>query len=186
MSAERNVEIDTKAIKVTAVVAMAQNNCIGKNNDLPWHIPADLKRFKELTFGKPVVMGRKTFQSIIDFLGKPLPGRTNIIVSRSGFEHDFDKESVVSYTDLDEAIAFAKQQAAIQGHDEIIIGGGAQIYTQALPLCDILHLTEVHQNVDGDAFFPKIPPAQFEEQSRKKFEATDKTPAYSFITLNRI
>lgn len=181
MAADVNIEKAQDNIKVTAVVAMAQNNCIGKDNDLPWHIPEDLKRFKALTLGKPVIMGRKTFQSIFDRLGKPLPGRTNIVISRSGFEH----EGVVSCSDLRDAIETAKQIAAEQSHDEIIIGGGAQIYEQALEFCDYIHLTQVHQNVDGDAFFPDIETSIWDDKQCEKFEATEKAPAYSFITLER-
>lgn len=169
-------------IKVTAVVAMAENLCIGKNNDLPWYIPEDLKRFKALTLGKPVIMGRKTFQSIFERIGRPLPGRANIVISRSEFSH----EGVDSFTDLQSAIEHAKTIAAAQGFDEIIIGGGAQIYKQAIDLCDILQVTIVHTDVDGDAFFPAIKTEEWDMTSNDNYGAIEgKHPSYSFQTLSR-
>jgi len=173
-------------IKVSAIVAMAENGCIGLDNKMPWHIPADLKHFKTITMGKPIIMGRKTFQSIFEYLGKPLPGRTSIVISRSGFE----AEGAITCTDIDSAIAKAKDIAAAQNIDEIIIGGGAQIYELALPYTDRIHLTRIHAVVNGDTFFPDINPDsnidEWKETNREDHDGTNKDgPAFSFMTLER-
>lgn len=162
---------------ISIIVATALNNCIGLDNDLPWHIPADLKRFKEITIGKPVIMGRKTFQSIHDRLGKPLPDRTNIIVSRSGF----DANGTITAPDIETAIEKAKET----GTDEIMIIGGAQIYDLALPHANRLYLTRVHTNVDGDAFFPPIDQTKWKEISKEDFPAGETHPAYTNFILER-
>lgn len=133
---------------ISLVVAAADNNIIGRDNAMPWHIPEDFKHFKDVTMGKPCIMGRKTFESILAQLGKPLPGRVNIIVSRRNYQHG----GALTCKDLDEAI----EQAVKTGSDEICIIGGAQIYAQALPLADRIHLTRVHQSPEGDASFPAL------------------------------
>ena len=161
-------------VKISAVVAMAENRCIGKDNALPWHIPEDFKRMKEITMGKPLVMGRKTYESI----GRPLPGRTSIVISRSGFK----AEGVISKPDMSSAIAKAKNIAERDGHDEIIIFGGGQIYKDALPQTDRVYLTLVHQNVDGDTFFPELQEEEWEETSS---ETHDDAPSYSFKIFER-
>lgn len=155
---------------------MAENRCIGKDNKMPWHLPEDLKRFKQLTMGKPVIMGRKTFESIIQYLGKPLPGRENIVVSKSGYKNDFD-------TPVFTSIACAITHAKTRSDDEIFIIGGAQIYTQSIEIADKIHLTQIHENVDGDAFFPQIDQKKWKETDRSDFTKDDLK--YSFITLNR-
>jgi len=174
------------SVKITAIVAMADNNCIGQNNDLPWHIPADLKRFKELTTGKPVIMGRKTFDSIFARLGKPLPNRTNIIITRQNIQIP----GVIVCHDIESAVEQGRAEAE---HDdantdnEIIIGGGAEIYRQALPFTDRIYLTRVHKDVDGDAWFPQIPPEEWQEDEKQDFEAVEgQHPAYSYSSLTRI
>tara|TARA_R110001592_G_scaffold144484_4_gene367638 strand:- start:6261 stop:6779 length:519 start_codon:yes stop_codon:yes gene_type:complete len=167
-------------IKTSLIVAMAENNCIGKDNQMPWHISEDLKRFKSLTMGHPVIMGRKTFDSILGYLNKPLPERTNIIVSRSGYQTQHD---ALIYDNLGDAITRAKQIAHDQNKDEIFIIGGAQIYTQSLGLADQIHLTKVHQSVDGDAFFPYFDTEEWNESQR--IDNAEHEPPYSFITLTR-
>lgn len=159
------------------IVALAENNCIGLDNRMPWHISDDLKRFKSLTTGHPVVMGRKTFESILGYLKKPLPDRTNIIVSRSGFSHGFDNAPV--FKTLEDAIKYSKTFAKT----EVFIIGGAQIYTQAIDFADILHLTRVHKSVDGDAFFPAFNENEWLETFRE--DHFDHDPPYSFLTLER-
>lgn len=144
---------------------------------MPWHIPADLKRFKELTMGHPVIMGRKTFESILDYLGKPLPGRKNIIVSGSGFNSTYSDVPV--FPNVHSAIEAAKEE----GMSEVFIIGGAQIYQQTLKLADRLYLTQVHRDVDGDAFFPAIDLSQWQETARE--DHLDHDPPYSFLTLQR-
>lgn len=157
---------------------MAENRCIGRDNRMPWHISDDLKRFKALTTGHPVIMGRKTFQSILGYLKKPLPDRKNIIISRSGFTHDFAQEAPV-FTAIADAITHAKTFE----DNEVFIIGGAQIYAQSLDLADCIHLTLVHQTVEGDAFFPAYNPDEWRETTRE--DHLDHTPPYSFITLER-
>ncbi|WP_438747610.1 dihydrofolate reductase [Pararhizobium sp. O133] len=142
--------------KITIVVAVAENGVIGREGGLPWHLPTDLKRFKALTLGKPVIMGRKTWASI----GRPLPGRPNIVISR---DPDFRAEGATSVISLDEAILLGRQQAKALGVDEICIIGGGEIYRQAIRVTDILHVTEVGATVDGDTRFPGIDRLVFEK-----------------------
>lgn len=139
---------ETQNIPVVIVAGMGKSNrVIGKENGLLWHVPADMKRFKAITLGHPVIMGRKTFESIVAILGKPLPGRTNIVVTRnSGYEH---KGALIAVS-LEEAFALA----ATLNPTEIHIGGGAELYQQALPFVDRLHLTFFFDEKDGDTFFP--------------------------------
>lgn len=157
---------------ISIVVAAADNHVIGKDNAMPWHIPEDFKHFKAVTMGKPCIMGRKTFESILESLGKPLPGRVNIIVSRKNYQHG----GALTCKDLAEAI----DQASKTGSDEICIVGGAQIYAQALEqgLVDIIHLTRVHQSPEGDAFFPVL-------GNEWKESACETHDGYSFITYRK-
>lgn len=155
---------------ISIVVTAADNNVIGKDNAMPWHIPEDFKHFKTVTMGKPCIMGRKTFESILASLGKPLPGRVNIIVSRTNYQH----AGALTCKDLDEAI----DQASKIDTDEICIIGGAQIYAQAIALADKIHLTRVHQSPEGDAFFPALGP-EWKEQSR------DDRDGFSFLIYTK-
>lgn len=132
---------------ISIIAAVAKNNCIGKANDLPWYIPEDLKRFKELTTGKTVLMGSKTYESIVKRLGKPLPNRKNIVVSSD--PNYKVAEGVLLYNSLDKAIETHK-------NEDLFIIGGASIYQQTIGKTDKLYITHVDKNVDGDAFFPKI------------------------------
>lgn len=161
---------------VSLVVAMAQNRVIGVKNDLPWHIPADLKRFKALTVGKPVIMGRKTFESIYDRIKKPLPDRPNIVVSRSGFSH----EGVDVYPDLQTAINKSISKFSDQ---EIMVIGGASIYEQILPFADKLYLTVIEKDYEGDAFFPELAMEDWQKTAEEKH---DGDPSYVFLTLDRV
>jgi dihydrofolate reductase len=133
--------------RVSIIVSIGKNMVIGRQDKLMWPISEDLKRFKHLTMGHPVIMGRKTFESILQSLGKPLPGRTNIVVTRG--ENYSHEGAVVAHT-LEEAIEKAKEL----DREEVFIGGGAQIYEQALPLTDRLYLTLIDDEKPGDAFFP--------------------------------
>lgn len=163
---------------VSLVVAASDNNVIGRQGQLPWHLPADLKHFKELTLGHPVVMGRRTFESI----GRPLPGRANIVVSR---RVDWPAPAGVLHApSLPAALELARQQP---GGEEVCVIGGGEIYRQALPAADVVHLTEVHTQVpDGDTFFPPLPPAEWREETRQRHEPDARhAVAYSFVTLRR-
>lgn len=140
--------------KIVIVVAAARNGTIGRDGDMPWRLPSDLKRFKALTLGKPVVMGRKTFESI----GKPLTGRPNIVISRNP---DYTVPGTISARSLDEALAIAESEAKALGVDEVCVIGGGEIYRQAIGLAGILHVTEVDAEIDGDTRFPAIDPRVF-------------------------
>ena len=138
---------------IAIYVAIAENGVIGREGGLPWRLSSDLKRFKAQTMGKPIVMGRKTWES---FPKRPLPGRLNIVVTR---DKTYRAEGAETVSSLDDAISFAKTRArCMAGADEICVIGGGQIYAQALPLADRLHVTHVLAKVDGDTVFPPIDP----------------------------
>jgi len=137
-----------KTPRVSIVVAMsAHDRAIGKEEKLLWHIPDDLRRFKALTLGHPVIMGRKTFESIVGYVGGPLPDRTNVVVTRNT---DYKPEGVIVCHSLEEALAYAKTLDT----EEIIVGGGSELYAQALPHTDRLYLTLIDEKRDADSFFP--------------------------------
>lgn len=171
-------------ILVSAIVAASANNCIGRKNDLPWHIPGDLKRLKDITMGKPMVMGRKTHESVSAHReGKPLPGRAHFVISRDMVQPDI--EGVFVYRSLEDALTAAKDYAQAQHLDEVIIFGGAQIYAQALPLTDKIYLTRVDTVIeDGDAFFPVLNAGEWTESAAEHHQ-TESGLAYSYITLSR-
>jgi dihydrofolate reductase len=157
------------------LVAFDENRVIGKNNTLIWHLPADLKRFKTLTTGHVIIMGRKTFESI----GKPLPNRTSIVISR---QVDLHIEGAIIAHSVEEAILKAKSIT----REDIYIVGGAEIYALSLPLADQILVTQLHDIFDGDAYFPEIPTATF-EVTEKERGITDEKNAYqySYITYTR-
>ncbi|HMQ57221.1 MAG TPA: dihydrofolate reductase [Rhizobiaceae bacterium] len=142
------------SITVSLVVAVAENGVIGNEGGLPWRLSTDLKRFKALTIGKPVIMGRKTFESI----GKPLPGRPNIVVTR---DTRFAAQGVIAVGSIDHALARAAELSREANVGEICVIGGGEIYRQALDKADILHITHVLARVDGDTRFPPIDPARW-------------------------
>ena len=167
-------------VKLCLIVAVAENGVIGKDNGLPWHLSSDLKYFKETTMGKPIIMGRKTFQSI----GRPLPGRTNIVITR---DVSFAPEGVITALSLEMALDVGKNLALVKGVDEVMVIGGAQIYALCLPDADRLYLTRVHGDVDGDTFFPALDADDWLEASHEKFEAGEKdSHDYSLIVLDRV
>jgi dihydrofolate reductase len=139
-----------KRPKICIVVAIGRNRELGYQDKLLWHIPDDLKRFKALTKGHPVIMGRKTFESIVSYLGKPLPERTNIVVTRSSTPLGVNDPSVITVHSVDEAI----EKASALDREEVHIGGGAQIYEQTLPRVDKLYLTVIDDTKEADTFFP--------------------------------
>ncbi len=164
--------------RITLVVARATNGVIGRDGGLPWHLSEDLKHFKRLTIGKPVIMGRKTFESI----GKPLPGRHNIVVTR---QPDWRANGVTPAPNLAEAVVAAGLDPRTRAPEIMVIGGG-EIYAQALPLAGRIQLTEVHAEVAGDTRFPALDPAQWRETARVDHAAADGQPAFSFVTLERV
>lgn len=158
---------------LSIIAALSRNRVIGKDNQLPWRLPADLKHFKSVTLGKPVIMGRKTFESI----GKPLPGRDNIVVTR---DPKFHADGISVAHSLDDALA--------QAHDvpEIMLIGGAQLYAESLARAQRLYLTLIHADVDGDAHFPDYDPADWRETAREDHAADENNHySYSFQILER-
>lgn len=167
-------------MKLAIIVAQATNRVIGVNNKLPWHLPEDLRYFKQVTMGKPIIMGRNTFESI----GRPLPGRTNIVISRNP---DYAPPNVKVVASLDAAIELAESICVIDGALEAMVIGGAQIYEQALQKADRLYLTEVDAEIDGDAWFPEFNRTDWQEVGRESFLAEGPNPYnYSFIVLDKI
>ncbi len=165
--------------KISIVVAVAANGVIGRDGDLPWRLSTDLKRFKALTIGKPVIMGRKTWAS----LGRPLPGRANIVITRNA---EFAAEGAEVVPSLDAAIALANREAEATGVDEICVIGGGEIYRQSITLADILHVTEVQAEVDGDTRFPNIDPQVFEKVFEEDLPQGEKdSHAMHFVTWRR-
>lgn len=158
---------------ITLIAAVAKNRVIGLDNALPWRLPEDLKRFKAITLGHPIIMGRKTWASI----GRPLPGRTNIVVSRSP---DYAAPGATVVRTLQEAI----DAAVASGTDEVFVIGGADIYRQALPLAHRLQLTEIDQDYLGDVCFPDLEPGEWLEVMRESHHSTNE-PNYAFVTYER-
>lgn len=160
--------------RISLIVAMAKNRVIGRNNKLPWHLPADLKHFKALTMGHHIVMGRKTYESI----GKPLPGRTSVVVTRN---RDYPAPAgVLTAVSLEAAIA------ACRNEEDIFVIGGAELYTQALPLVTTLYVTEIQQDVEGDTWFPRFAPEEWYEASCEKYSQQNPEPLqYHFVIYRR-
>lgn len=159
---------------VTIIAAIAENNALGKDNQLIWYLPADLKRFKKETVNHAVIMGRKTFES----MGKPLPNRTNILVTR---DKNYKAEGCVVVNSINEAI---KEAAKVDENPFIL--GGAEIYKQAMSYTDRLDVTFVHHKFEADVFFPEIDKKIWKETSREDFKADDKNKyGYSFVTFKR-
>ncbi len=164
-----------RAPRLTLIVAVADNGVIGREGGLPWKLSEDLRRFKQRTLGRPVVMGRKTWES----LGRPLPGRANIVVTRRS-DYIVDSPGVIVVRTLDAAIEAAGDV------EEIMIIGGAEIYALALPRTECVELTSVHANVEGDTLFPSMPPAEWQEISRTEHPADERNQyPTTFVTLQR-
>jgi dihydrofolate reductase len=161
-------------VRMALIVAIANNFCIGENNKLPWHLPADLKHFKEITTGKPVIMGRKTFESI----GRPLGNRTNIVVSRNPL---WRADGIISAQSVEQAIVLATKAAQERSVDELVCIGGAQIYQEMMDLVDRIYLTRVNITVHGDAYFPPFNNAIWQQISKQEFQPDDKNSmGYTF------
>ncbi len=167
-----------KPVSVAMIVARAENGVIGRNGQLPWHISADLQHFKKLTLGKPVIMGRKTYESI----GHPLPRRTNIVITRN---QNWGANDVLTASDLPTALALAFEDAHASGVDEVMVIGGAEIYRQALRHAACIYLTEIHDAYEGDAILD-LDLSGWREVSRTRHEGADSDgPAFSFVELRR-
>ncbi|MFZ0426167.1 MAG: dihydrofolate reductase [Xanthobacteraceae bacterium] len=167
------------SLSVILLAAMAENGVIGRHNALPWRLKSDMQHFRAITMGRPVVMGRKTFVSI----GKPLKGRTTIVVSR---DPAFAAPGIVVAPSLEAGMAAARGDALRRGADTIVFAGGGEIYAQAMGLADRLVMTEVHKRVDGDAYFPAIDPAIWREAAREEHQPADGDEvAFALVTYAR-
>ncbi|MFT4811864.1 MAG: dihydrofolate reductase [Marinoscillum sp.] len=172
-------------MKCALIVAMSENQTIGTDNTLPWHLPNDLKYFKQVTMAKPIIMGRKTYESI----GRPLPGRTNIVITR---QSDYQAEGIVVVNSLQQALDKAEDISFVAGHEEVMVIGGAEIYQQALLQVDRLYITHVHAEIAGDAFFPTVDWNDWQECKREEHAADpvgdeQKNPYdYSFVVYDRV
>lgn len=170
-------------MKICMIAAMSNNRAIGKDNTMPWHLPSDLRFFKESTMGKPIIMGRKTFESI----GRALPGRPNFVITRNpSTELSLEHPHVWFVCDLENALKLANFEAQDLDVDEVMIIGGAQIYAQALPIVDRIYLTRVNADIDGDTFFPEFDEQAWTVFSEEHHEACEKNPyGYCFQILDR-
>ncbi len=164
----------TRAVRVSLIAAMAENRVIGVNNTLPWRLPADLKHFRRVTTGHHVIMGRRNYESI----GKPLPDRTNIVVTRNP---DYRAPGCLVKHSLEDALAVA------QDDPEIFVIGGAEIYRQALDRANRLYLTLVHARIQGDTYFPPFDEKHWRETARERHEPDERNPyACTFLVYDRI
>jgi dihydrofolate reductase len=158
---------------LSIIAAMAENRVIGRDNALPWRLPADLAHFKRLTMGKPIVMGRRTWESLPGLL----PHRTHVVITR---DRDYVAEGASVVHSIDDAVAL------VGDAEEVMIIGGAQLYRQTLPLASRLHLTLVHDTVEGDALFPEFSPDEWHEVAREAHQADDRNRLdYTFLTFER-
>tara|TARA_Y100000780_G_scaffold43653_1_gene35986 strand:- start:47 stop:556 length:510 start_codon:yes stop_codon:yes gene_type:complete len=165
-------------IKLALIAAMARNRVIGRDNAMPWHLPEDLRYFKAKTLGKPIVMGRKTFDS----LGRPLPGRTNIVVSRQA---DLTLDGAQVFASIDDALNAARQQAQADGVDEVMVIGGDNLYRQTLERADRIYLTRIDSEPEGDAWFPDFDEQAWTLASERAVAAGEGYPAHVYQVLER-
>ena len=167
------------SVGVSLIAAIGENSVIGNEGQIPWRLPTDFAHFKRTTLGKPLIMGRKTFESI----GRPLPGRTNIIVTR---QQHFAAEGVVVCHSFEEALGRATAIAAADGVGEVMVAGGGEIYRQAMPLANCLHITHVSASPEGDARFPSIDMAVWEVSFRHDLSRGEKDSAdFTVLTYSR-
>lgn len=169
------------SVKLCLIVARAENGAIGKDGDLPWRLSDDLVHFKTTTKGCPVIMGRKTWESLPV---QPLPGRDNIVLSRDG---QYAAPGARVYTSMSAAIAAGRALSTAAGKTELFVVGGETIYAAALPFADRLYITEVETRIDGDAFFPEFDAAMFAESDNRRVDADDKNQfSFTIRTLDRL
>ncbi len=165
-------------LPVSLIVAATRNQVIGLDNQMPWHLPADLRYFKQRTLGKPIIMGRKTWES----LGRPLPGRLNIVITRQA---DITLEGAEVFADLKTAIQRGQQWAVQQGVDEVMVIGGGQLYQQALTLAQRVYLTRIELELDGDTFFPVLDAQLWQKTDAQTHPAQEQEPGYTFEVWQR-
>ncbi len=166
--------------RIVHVVAVALNGVIGAAGDMPWHLPSDLRRFKRITMGKPIVMGRKTFQSI----GRPLPGRPNLVVTRS---KSFAQPGVQVMSSIEDALDMAQNLAADLSAEEVCVIGGGEIYRQTLPRVSRIYLTRVMAELAGDTTYPELDETEWQEVAREHHtEGAGDTADFMLVTLERV
>lgn len=168
--------MDEGEVLITLIAAVAENGVIGRDGDIPWRIPSDFRHFKRTTMGKPMVMGRKQFESV----GRPLPGRTNIVVSR---QTEYEVDGVEIFPSLNTALARAREVAARDGADELMIIGGGDIYRQAMPLADRLIISHVRLSPVGDILFPAIDPEVWEKTGEMPVEPDERDESDYFVAI---
>lgn len=167
------------SLPVSMIVAATRNQVIGRDNQMPWHLPDDLRYFKQRTLGKPIIMGRKTWES----LGRPLPGRLNIVVTRQpGAEY----EGAEVFSDLEAALQRGREWALQQGVDEVMLIGGGQLYQQALPLAQRVYLTRIDLELEGDTFFPVLDSREWQQTEAQPHAPNNQQPGYTFEVWQRI
>lgn len=166
------------SLPVSLIVAATRNQVIGRDNQMPWHLPADLRYFKQRTLGKPIIMGRKTWES----LGRPLPGRLNIVITQQA---DAAFEGAEVFTDLQSAIQRGQEWASEQGVAEVMVIGGGQLYQQALALTQRVYLTRIDLELEGDTFFPVLDAQQWQQTEAQAHPAQDREPGYTFEVWQR-
>ncbi len=160
-------------MKISLIVAMASNRAIGLNNQIPWHLSADLKKFKKITMGAPILMGRKTYESI----GRPLPGRSNIIISRNP---EYRQAGCLVFNDIEQALESCRDR------EEVFVIGGSDFYRSMLAVADTLYLTQIHREFPGDTFFPELDASQWIEVEREDIQDDpDVAFSYSFLKLEK-
>jgi dihydrofolate reductase len=168
-----------KSLPLVLVVAVAENGVIGRKQALPWRIPGDLKHYKAVTMGKPMVMGRKTYESI----GRPLPGRTSVVLTS---DKNWRRDGVLVGHSLEDVLRLANEDAMKTGASEITIVGGSALFEETLPIAAKIELTEVHAKPEGDVFFPHFDRAAFVETRREgPMQGEKDEHAYSVVTLER-
>ena len=177
-AAHENADMAGQPLAVVIMVAVADNGVIGDGAAMPWHLPGDLRRLKALTMGKPLIMGRRTYQSI----GRPLPGRANIVLTR---DPAFTAEGIITVDCFAAALDAARQWAGARQATEIIIFGGAEIYALGLPIATRMEWTEVHSQPMGGTRFPEFDRGQWQEVARQGVAAKDGAPAHEYVTLVR-
>lgn len=165
-------------LPVSLIVAATRNQVIGRDNQMPWHLPEDLRYFKQRTLGKPIIMGRKTWES----LGRPLPGRLNIVISRQA---DLELEGAEVFADLAAALQRGYQWAAQQGAAEVMVIGGGQLYQEALQLAQRVYLTRIDLELEGDTFFPVLDAQHWQQIEAETHPAQEQEPAYTFEVWQR-
>lgn len=166
------------SLPLCLIVAATRNQVIGRDNAMPWHLPEDLRYFRERTLGKPIIMGRKTWES----LGRPLPGRLNIVVSRQA---DLQLEGAEVFSDLTSALERGQAWAAEQGVDEVMLIGGGQLYHQALSQAHKVYLTRIEIELEGDTWFPQLPFDEWQRVDAQPYPAQGEQPAYTFEVWER-